>query len=168
MASLPAALALVADTPSINGKSGAKSGGKFLGTWISHTDNSEAAVPYTPPTMASKKRPSDFVHPGLWHSHADLELMRTSVLAKKDPWYSAYQLFSNNTYSVSTYTMQGPKPVISRGAISNYTTFANDARAAYQNAIMCGCFPCWAAAQIAENTTKKKKKVKLTDKTLRS
>ncbi|GLI81032.1 hypothetical protein PoHVEF18_009401 [Penicillium ochrochloron] len=32
--------------------------------------------------------------------------------------------------------MQGPHPVISRGAISNYTSFANDARAAYQNAIM--------------------------------
>jgi hypothetical protein len=32
--------------------------------------------------------------------------------------------------------MQGPKSVICRGACTNYTTFANDARAAYQNALM--------------------------------
>ncbi|KAI0156898.1 chondroitin AC/alginate lyase [Xylariaceae sp. FL1272] len=110
---LPVAIALVTDTPSIN-----------------------AAIPYVPPTIASKTRPSDFVHPGLWHSHEDLELIRTSVLSKRDPWYSAYELFANDTYSVSTYQMQGPKPVLSRGAISNYTTFTADSRAAYQNAIM--------------------------------
>lgn len=59
------------------------------------------------------------------------------MLAEKEPWYSTYGLFANDTYSQSTYTMQGPKAVISRGAISNYTTFSADARAAYQNAIMC-------------------------------
>jgi hypothetical protein len=33
--------------------------------------------------------------------------------------------------------MRGPYAVLSRGSISNYTTFADDTRAAYQNAIMC-------------------------------
>jgi hypothetical protein len=32
--------------------------------------------------------------------------------------------------------MQGPKQVLCRGRCSNYTTFTNDARAAYQNALM--------------------------------
>jgi hypothetical protein len=32
--------------------------------------------------------------------------------------------------------MQGPKPILCRGSCSNYTTFTNDVRAAYQNALM--------------------------------
>lgn len=32
--------------------------------------------------------------------------------------------------------MQGPKSIICRGPCSNYTTFTNDVRAAYQNAMM--------------------------------
>jgi hypothetical protein len=32
--------------------------------------------------------------------------------------------------------MQGPKSIICRGSCSNYTTFTNDVRAAYQNAMM--------------------------------
>lgn len=96
-----------------------------------------APVPYVPWTDGQKKYPSEFVHPGLWHSHKDLETIRNGVLEQKEPWYSAYQLFANDTYSQATYTMKGPKPVISRGAISNYTTFSADSRAAYQNAIMC-------------------------------
>ncbi|KAF7537122.1 hypothetical protein G7054_g4002 [Neopestalotiopsis clavispora] len=95
-----------------------------------------APVPYVPWTDGQKKAPSDFVHPGLWHTHEDLETIRNGVLAEKEPWYSTYNLFANDTYSQSAYTMQGPKAVISRGAISNYTTFSADARAAYQNAIM--------------------------------
>lgn len=94
-------------------------------------------VPVVPTTEGSKKRTSEFQHPGLWHSHADLETMRKNALGGVEPWASAYSRFSNDSYSRATYTMQGPHAVISRGAISNYTSFANDARAAYQNAIMC-------------------------------
>jgi hypothetical protein len=32
--------------------------------------------------------------------------------------------------------MQGPKPILCRGSCSNYTTFTDDVRAAYQNALM--------------------------------
>jgi hypothetical protein len=31
--------------------------------------------------------------------------------------------FSADSYSLSSYTMQGPKPIISRGSISNHTSF---------------------------------------------
>lgn len=83
-----------------------------------------------------KNRPGDFVHPGLWHSHDDLERIRNNVLAGKEPWKSAYANFSADSLSQASYEMQGPKAYLSRGAISNYTTFANDVRAAWQNALM--------------------------------
>lgn len=96
---------------------------------------------YVPWTEGHKQYPSDFVHPGLWHSHDDLETMRNGVLAGKKPWKTGFDQFANSSFSQSTYKIQGPYAVISRGAISNYTSFANDARAAYHNAIMCTPFP---------------------------
>ncbi|RFU26832.1 hypothetical protein B7463_g9500, partial [Scytalidium lignicola] len=83
-----------------------------------------------------KQKPSDFVHPGIWHTHEDLERIRTGVLEKKEPWTSAYEQFSVDFYSQANYSIQGPKAYLSRGLISNYTTFTNDVRAAWQNAIM--------------------------------
>jgi len=62
--------------------------------------------------------------------------MRNGVTQNQDPWASAFKNLSADSYSLSSYTMQGPKPIISRGSISNYTSFTNDARATWQNAIM--------------------------------
>ncbi|KAF5530614.1 chondroitin AC alginate lyase [Fusarium napiforme] len=62
--------------------------------------------------------------------------MRNGVLKGLGPWKSGYEQFANSSFSQSSYQMKGPYAVISRGSISNYTSFANDARAAYQNAIM--------------------------------
>lgn len=87
-------------------------------------------------TKYLKHHPGDFIHPGIWHTHEDLERIRTNVLSGDEPWASAHANFSSDTYSQSTYVIQGPKSVISRGSISNYTTFAHDARAAWQNALM--------------------------------
>ncbi|KFZ23694.1 hypothetical protein V502_01822 [Pseudogymnoascus sp. VKM F-4520 (FW-2644)] len=83
-----------------------------------------------------KKGLGEFVHPGLWHTHDDLERIRLGVTEGKDPWKSAFANFSLDSYSQASYVMQGPKKVICRGSCSNYTTFTNDARAAYQNALM--------------------------------
>ncbi|KAF1970025.1 chondroitin AC/alginate lyase [Bimuria novae-zelandiae CBS 107.79] len=91
---------------------------------------------YIDPSQHLKSKPGDFVHPGIWHTHEDLERMRTNINAGKEPWKSAFAAFSTDSYSQSTYTMQGPHAVLSRGAISNYTSFTNDARAAWQNALM--------------------------------
>lgn len=83
-----------------------------------------------------KRRPADFQHPGLWHTHEDLERMRIGVANQLEPWYSAFANFSADVYSSSSYKMKGPFPVISRGSVSNYTSFTSDARAAWQNALM--------------------------------
>ncbi|GAC75879.1 hypothetical protein PANT_18c00103 [Moesziomyces antarcticus T-34] len=83
-----------------------------------------------------KRRPADFQHPGLWHTHEDLERMRIGVANQLEPWCSAFANFSADVYSSSSYKMKGPFPVISRGSVSNYTSFTSDARAAWQNALM--------------------------------
>ncbi|KAL4901438.1 hypothetical protein BDW74DRAFT_187676 [Aspergillus multicolor] len=83
-----------------------------------------------------KTKPGDFEHPGIWHTHDDLERVRNNVQAGKEPWSSAYARFAADPYSQANYTIKGPHPVISRGAVSNYTSFAHDARAAWQNAWM--------------------------------
>jgi len=62
--------------------------------------------------------------------------MRNGVLQDQQPWASAFKQFSVDKYSLPNYTMQGPHPVISRGSINNYSSFTNDARAAWQNALM--------------------------------
>jgi hypothetical protein len=62
--------------------------------------------------------------------------MRNGVTQNQDPWASAFKNSSADSYSLSSYTMQGPKPIISRGSISNCNSFTNDARAAWQNAIV--------------------------------
>ncbi|KAK0762677.1 hypothetical protein N5P37_005495 [Trichoderma harzianum] len=94
-------------------------------------------VPVVPQVLGSKKHVGDFVHPGLWHTHDDLERIRLGVAKGQEPWKSAYEKFSADSFSQASYTMQGPKSVICRGGCSNnYTTFSNDVRAAYQNALM--------------------------------
>jgi alpha-galactosidase len=57
-------------------------------------------------------------------------------LQGEEPWASAYENFSASIYSQSNYTMQGPYPYLSRGLISNYSSFTYDVRAAWQNALM--------------------------------
>jgi hypothetical protein len=84
----------------------------------------------------AKERPGQFEHPGIWHTHDDLEKIRNGVLEKKEPWATAYEAFQNDSYSQASYEMQGPVAVLSRGTVSNYTSFTNDVRAAWQNSLM--------------------------------
>ncbi|KAL2129554.1 hypothetical protein VTI74DRAFT_7619 [Chaetomium olivicolor] len=83
-----------------------------------------------------KSRPSDFIHPGIWHTHDDLERMKKGVLDGEEPWGSTFAAFREDSFSQATYKMKGPKEVISRGRSSNYSAFTSDVRAAWQNALM--------------------------------
>lgn len=56
-------------------------------------------IPPVPSLPGMKKRIGDFVHPGLWHTHDDLERIKNGVEQKKEPWISAYANFSQSTYS---------------------------------------------------------------------
>lgn len=94
-----------------------------------------------PPTRLSdiefgKRLTREFNHPGIWHTHDDLELIRTSVERGLEPWASTFAAFRADSYSLATYNMQGPHSVISRGGISNQSSLSSDSRAAYHNSIM--------------------------------
>ena len=59
----------------------------------------------------AKKKIGDFVHPGLWHTHDDLERIRNGILQKQQPWYNVWQNFSSDPLSqsdVSLTTLHAP------------------------------------------------------------
>ena len=62
--------------------------------------------------------------------------MRQGVISNQEPWASTFANFSRDQFSQANYTMSGPYPYLSRGTISNYTSFTNDTLAAWQNALM--------------------------------
>jgi cation diffusion facilitator CzcD-associated flavoprotein CzcO len=43
----------------------------------------------TPQFEGMKQKPGDFVHPGIWHTHDDLERIRVGVAQGSQPWASA-------------------------------------------------------------------------------
>ncbi|TVY49134.1 hypothetical protein LOCC1_G001207 [Lachnellula occidentalis] len=86
--------------------------------------------------FGANTRVGQFIHPGLWHTHDGLERIRLGVVNELDPWKIAFVNFSTDSFSQASYAMQGPKSILCRGPCSNYTTFTNDVRAAYQNAVM--------------------------------
>ncbi len=79
-----------------------------------------------------------FVHPGVMHSLADLERMRTNVLAGNQPWYLGYNNLLADFHSSSAYAMEGPLPTINRDAITSVlpVAFQDDCGGAYQNALL--------------------------------
>lgn len=54
-------------------------------------------VPQNDPDM--KRGPGEFIHPGLWHTHDDLERIKKGVENKEEPYASAFEKFSANEYS---------------------------------------------------------------------
>lgn len=54
----------------------------------------------------AKTRVGDFVHPGLWHTHDDLERIRNGVNHGLDPWKTAWTNFSKDSYSQATVSHQ--------------------------------------------------------------
>lgn len=56
-------------------------------------------VPTVPKFRGMKTRVGDFVHPGLWHTHDDLERIRDGVLNGLEPWKSTYANFSADPFS---------------------------------------------------------------------
>lgn len=60
-------------------------------------------VPVVPSSLpGTKVRVGDFVHPGLWHTHDDLERIRLGVTEGVEPWKTAYLNFSADSYSQFT------------------------------------------------------------------
>lgn len=71
---------------------------------VSNVPTLNGPIPLSNGVLYGKTRVGDFVHPGLWHTHDDLERIRTGVMAGKEPWKTAYSAFSNDSYSQSSVT----------------------------------------------------------------
>jgi hypothetical protein len=72
---------------------------------VSNVPTLNGPIPVSNGVLYGKTRVGDFVHPGLWHTHDDLERIRTGVLAGKEPWKTAYAAFSNDSYSQSSVSL---------------------------------------------------------------
>ncbi|KAI5840862.1 chondroitin AC/alginate lyase, partial [Morchella snyderi] len=91
------------------------------------------------PVKFTKTNNYDFQHPGILHSHDDLERMREKVVSNTEPWKSYFTIFSNRTSASYNYAMNTPRQNVSRNSITQGTTnsgFERDATAAYHNALM--------------------------------
>lgn len=70
--------------------------------------------PITPPYFNTipgmKTRVGEFIHPGLWHTHDDLERIRLGVQNGTEPWKSAFVNFTTDRFSSSEVRTKGPFP----------------------------------------------------------
>jgi hypothetical protein len=77
-----------------------------------------------------------FVHPGLLHSAADLDRMRTNVAQGIEPWAGAWRAFTNGNRWIATDYKPRPLEVVGRGVGSTgQANISGDCTAAYYNAI---------------------------------
>ncbi len=80
---------------------------------------------------------AQFVHPGLLHTQADLDRMKSMVASNVEPWASGYFVFSTNAFSQSSYGGTGPFgfPTVGRNPDVNRTAMDQNSSAAYQLAL---------------------------------
>src|SRR5574344_178107 len=76
-----------------------------------------------------------FVHPGLSHTRADIDRMKSMIAAKQEPFYSAYLNFASAATSSYNYSIQNVKPTQSRPDKMD-ALLANDGHAAHNIALM--------------------------------
>jgi hypothetical protein len=82
-----------------------------------------------------------FVHPGILHTTADLQRMKSMVAAERQPWFNAFKLFAADGHSSLSYQMQGPDAIVTRDRNPGKTNagnvhLAHDSVAALQLALM--------------------------------
>jgi hypothetical protein len=91
-----------------------------------------AAQPANPlPTAAH----TTFVHPGLLHTEADFERMKTKVAANASPWIDGWKVLIANPHSQLNWNPRPSEQVVRGGEGQNYVAFYNDIHAAYQCAL---------------------------------
>lgn len=70
---------------------------------LPHLNGPIPVVPQDDPDM--KRGPGDFIHPGLWHTHDDLERIKVGVEKKREPWSSAFEKFRDDEFSQSDVSL---------------------------------------------------------------
>src|SRR5258708_11087927 len=77
-----------------------------------------------------------FIHPGVCHTQADLDRMKTNVAAGISPWIDGFEVLRNSSYSSSTYTPNPVTVVSNAPGVAHYYNIEYDSTASYQNALM--------------------------------
>ena len=77
-----------------------------------------------------------FVHPGLLHSAADLQRIKTKVAEGAQPWAEAWVAFTNNNRWIAQDYTPRPLEIVGRGVgATGQANISSDCTAAYYNAI---------------------------------
>jgi len=92
-----------------------------------------AVAPVADPAPASQ--PRKFAHPGLLHTEADFERMRTKVAAKAQPWLSGWNALTSNGRAQLGATPRPLATVIRGGDGQNFAQMYIDIARAYQLAL---------------------------------
>ena len=77
-----------------------------------------------------------FVHPGLLHSREDILRMRAAVSKGQRPIYAGFEVLTKSPFANADYRMRGPVEEWGRAPNINTGQAQDDARGAYQNALM--------------------------------
>lgn len=85
--------------------------------------------------LISRPTYADFTHPGVLHTQADLDRIRTNILAGNQPWSGAYLAFKANSYSQSNYVAH-PVAYANTNYPNHSYQIEYDSCGAYQNALM--------------------------------
>jgi alginate lyase len=75
------------------------------------------------------------VHPGMLHTQADLDRMRSRVSAGAQPWKSGWDRLVANSHSRAGWQPRPQETIIRGGDGQNYGLLYHDIAAAYQNAL---------------------------------
>ena len=85
--------------------------------------------------FAQMKDQAGFIHPGMLHSAADLDRMKTNVAQRNEPWLSAWTEFQKYKWLEDSYVAR-PLEIVGRGVGSvGQNNIQNDCAAAYYNAL---------------------------------
>lgn len=81
---------------------------------------------------------TSLTHPGVLHSRADLDRMRAKVAVGAEPWLNGYNVFKNDFFSRSSYTVAEGRATVTRDPAGDpgNAELWYDCNAAYQNALM--------------------------------
>ncbi len=77
-----------------------------------------------------------FIHPGLLHTQQDLERIREAISKETSPIYDGFRVLRESKYSKHNYRLRGPSVEWGRAPNVAMGEAADDATAAYQNALM--------------------------------
>ncbi|MEK7781777.1 MAG: hypothetical protein AAB370_09805, partial [Verrucomicrobiota bacterium] len=75
--------------------------------------------------------PTNFAHPGTLHTQADLDRMKTKVLASQQPWLSGYNVLLSSAYNNLGWPAYNVDYIVRGPSGNNYTRSQQDAQLIY-------------------------------------